>query len=80
MRSLGLDVIAEENVSVRPSLLPQMNDLHLLSMMDVPSGLSKAIDSFRNEHLEGLGAEFKRGVSTVDNFICVVGRKTDIED
>ncbi len=55
----------------------QMNELHLLSLVDVPTGLSQAVDGFRETHLEGLMEEYGKGVSTLDGFVCVVGRKPE---
>ncbi|MCJ1351570.1 MAG: hypothetical protein MMC33_001554 [Icmadophila ericetorum] len=76
MQSAGLSVIAEDRIKVRQSMLSQINELHLLSLMDVPKGLSKAIDAFRDDGwLEKLKGEYKKGVSTVDGFIVVVGKK-----
>ena len=75
MASAGLEVVAQDRMQVRRSLLTQLNELHLLSLMDVPTGLSGAVDSFRERHLEGLIEEYEQGVSTVDGFVCVVGRK-----
>ena len=75
MVSSGLDVLAQDRIQVRRSLFAQMNELHLLSLMDVPVGLSKAVDEFRHAHLDGLVEEYGNGVSTVDGFVCVVGRK-----
>lgn len=75
MVSAGLEILAQDRIRVRRSLLAQMNELHLLSLMDVPVGLSKAVDGFRDAHLEGLVEEYGKGVSTVDGFVCVVGRK-----
>lgn len=75
MVSAGFEVIAQEQTQVRPSLLTQMNELHLLSVMDVPIGLSQAVDTFRETHLGNLVEEYSRGVSTIDGFVCVLGRK-----
>ena len=75
MISAGLEVVAQDRMQVRRSLLTQMNELHLLSLLDVPTGLSEAVDLFRERHLEGLVEEYGKGVSTVDGFVCVVGRK-----
>ena len=70
-----MDVIVEDRIPIRHSLLKQMNELHLLSLMDVPAGLSSAIDRFRETHLQDLVREYESGVSTIDGFLCVVGRK-----
>ena len=75
MVSAGLEVIAQDRIQVRRSLLMQMNELHLLSLMDVPVGLSEAVDGFRERHWGELVEEYGKGVGTVDGFICVVGRK-----
>ena len=75
MISAGLEVVAQDRMQVRRSLLTQMNELHLLSLLDVPTGLSEAVDLFRERHLEGLVEEYGKGVSMVDGFVCVVGRK-----
>ena len=77
MASNGLTVIAEDRIKVRNSLLQQMNELHLLSLMDVPEGLSRSIDEFRDRHLQSLVQEYANGVSAVDGFICVVGKKPE---
>ena len=77
MASAGFEVVAEDRMQVRRSLLTQMNELHLLSLMDVPEGLSQAVDGFREKHLEGLVEEYGQGVSTLDGFMCVVGRKPE---
>lgn len=71
----GLLVEVEEKIQVRPSMLPQMNELHLISLLDVPLGVSKPIDEFRQKHFEGLKQEYSQGVSTIDGFICIVGKK-----
>ena len=75
MALAGLEVVAQDRIQVRRSLLMQMNELHLLSLMDVPTGLSEAVDGFRDKHLQGLLDEYGKGVSTVDGFLCVVGKK-----
>ena len=77
MASAGLKVVAQDRMQVRPSLLMQLNELHLLSLMDVPTGLSEAVDLFRERHLEGLVEEYDKGVSTVDGFVCVVGKRPE---
>ena len=77
MASAGLEVIAQDRMQVRRSLLMQLNELHLLSLKDVPTGLSEAVDLFRETHLEGLVEEYGKGVSTVDGFVCVVGRRPE---
>lgn len=56
-------------------MLLQMNELHLLAMMDVPKGLSKAVDEFKAKHLEAMEEDNQRGVSSIDGFIVVVGQK-----
>ena len=76
MVSAGLEVVVQDRMQVRRSLLMQMNELHLLSLLDIPKGLSEAVDLFRERHMEGLVEEYGRGVSTVDGFVCVVGRKS----
>ena len=78
MTSVGLEVVAHDRMQVRQSLLMQMNELHLLSLMDVPTGLSEAVDRFRDKHLGGLMEEYGKGVSTVDGFVCVVGKKPEV--
>ncbi|MCJ1479794.1 hypothetical protein MMC13_008480 [Lambiella insularis] len=75
MAAAGLEVVADDRVRTPRYLLPQMNELHLLSLMDVPQGLSEAVDLFRERYWEGLVEEYAQGVATVDVFICVVGRK-----
>lgn len=75
MVSSGLEIVAEDRIQMKPSMLTQMNELHLLAMMDVPTGLSKAIDEFKEKYLEALEEEYRKGVSSLDGFICVVGRK-----
>ena len=75
MAVAGLEVVAQDRMQARRSLLMQMNELHLLSLMDVPTGLSEAVDGFREKHLEGLMDEYGKGVSTIDGFVCVVGKK-----
>ena len=77
MVAKGLKVLALDRIKTRPSMLTQMNELHLLSMMDVPKGLSGAVDEFRDAHLDALAEEYRKGVSTLDGFICVVGRKPE---
>ena len=79
MASVGFSVIAQESIQCRPSFLMQMNELHLLSLMDVPTGLSKAVDDFRGKHLERLLGEYSEGVSTLDGFLCVVARKPKLD-
>jgi hypothetical protein len=74
MRDLGLEVLAEERIETRSSLLTQMNELHLLSLMDVPHGLSEAVDNFKERHFDALAEGSAKGVSSVDSFIVVVGR------
>ncbi|KAH3950561.1 hypothetical protein HBI56_204430 [Parastagonospora nodorum] len=71
----GLDVITEDRVKTRKSMLMQMNELHLLSMMDIQEGLSKAVDEFKEEHLDTLTEDFAHGVTSVDGFITIVGKK-----
>ncbi|ORY11852.1 S-adenosyl-L-methionine-dependent methyltransferase [Clohesyomyces aquaticus] len=75
MTENGLQVAAEDRIRVRASMLPQMNELHLISLMDVQPGLSKAIDDFRDKYMEKLKEEYSNGVSTIDGFITVVGQK-----
>lgn len=75
MEAAGLQVRTDDQITVRPSLLPQLSDLHLLSLMDVPVGLSPAIDTFREKHLDDMVNEFQRGIATVDGFRCVVGQR-----
>jgi len=75
MTSVGLQVLAEDRIPTKPSLLPQMNDLHLLALTDIPKGLSPVVDEFREKHFQKLQEEYQRGTSTIDGFICVVGRK-----
>lgn len=77
MASAGLELVAQDRMQVRRSLLMQMNELHLLSLMDVPTGLSEAVDNFRERHLKELVEEYDKGVSTIDGFLCVVGRKPE---
>ena len=78
MESAGMGIIAQDRIPVKHSLLHQMNELHLLSIMDVPEGLSQAMDEYREQNLQRLVEEYDSGVSTVDGFICVVGRKLQI--
>ncbi|KAF2187593.1 hypothetical protein K469DRAFT_704495 [Zopfia rhizophila CBS 207.26] len=75
MASLGLEIIAEDRFQTKRSMLTQMNELHLLAMMDIPAGLSKPVDEFKEKYLEDLAEENQKGVSSIDGFICVVGRK-----
>jgi hypothetical protein len=75
MAFLGLEIIAEDRFQTKLSMLTQMNELHLLAMMDVPAGLSKSVDEFKEKYLEDLAEENQKGVSSIDGFICVVGRK-----
>ncbi|KAL9036241.1 MAG: hypothetical protein Q9180_004414, partial [Flavoplaca navasiana] len=75
MTENGLEVVALDRIKTRLSMLPQINELHLLSMMDVPKGLSAAVDDFRDKHLDVLVNEYRNGISTIDGFICVVGKK-----
>jgi hypothetical protein len=56
-------------------MLTQMNELHLISMMDIPKGLSEAADKFKDKYLEALTDDFANGVSSIDGFITIVGRK-----
>ncbi|KAF2478183.1 uncharacterized protein BDR25DRAFT_275981 [Lindgomyces ingoldianus] len=76
MTECGLKVVAEDRIRVRPSMLPQMNELHLISLMDVRPGISAAIDHFRSNYLVQLQDEYSKGVSTIDGFITVVGKKS----
>jgi alpha-D-ribose 1-methylphosphonate 5-triphosphate diphosphatase PhnM len=71
----GLEVAVVDRIKVRPSMLSQMNELHLLSLMDVRPGTSKAIDEYREKYMDTLIEEYRNGVSTIDGFICVVGKK-----
>lgn len=71
----GLDVITEDRIKTRNSMLTQMNELHLLSMMDIQEGLSKAVDEFKDKHLDTLTDDFAHGVTSVDGFITIVGKK-----
>lgn len=71
----GFEVVVEERIKVRPSILPQINDLHLISIDDVPRGLSPAVDEYREKYFETLKDEYRKGVATMDGFVCVVGRK-----
>jgi hypothetical protein len=75
MKENGLDVVTADRTAVRPSMLRQVNDLHLLSMMDARPGLSDAIDSFRGKYMDALIDEFRKGVAIVDGFVCIVGKK-----
>ena len=75
MTSVGFEVIIEDRIATTPWLLPQMNELHLLALMDIPQRLSLAVDEFREKHLQSLQDEYRNGVSTIDGFIVVVGRK-----
>ncbi|KAF2728063.1 hypothetical protein EJ04DRAFT_516849 [Polyplosphaeria fusca] len=75
MREAGLEVVVEDRLQTKKSMLLQMNELHLLSLMDVPPGLSQAIDDFKEKWLDHVAEDNRRGVSSVDGFIWVVGRK-----
>jgi hypothetical protein len=71
----GLKILAEDRIQTRPSMLLQMNELHLLAMMDIPTGLSKAVDEFKAKYLKELEEDNQRGISSIDGFIIVVGQK-----
>lgn len=76
MSECGLEIMADHRVSVPSALVPQFSELHLLSLDDVPSGLSTTIDEFRDSGgLTKLRNEFAAGFGIVDGFVCVVGRK-----
>lgn len=75
MAAQGLEVVVEERIQTRPSLLAQMNELHLLSLMDVRPGLSENVDRFKEGYFDRLVEESGEGVACLDRFIVVVGRK-----
>ena len=75
MASKGLEVVAAETHETRKSMLLQINELHLIAMMDIPPGLSQAVDGFKEKWLEELAKDSQRGVSSVDGYVWVVGRK-----
>lgn len=75
MVASGYDVVVEERIETRKSLLPQMNDIHMLSLLDVPAGLSESIDAFKTGYLDELVTDNSRGMAMLDGFICVVGQK-----
>lgn len=68
-------MIADDRITVRNSMLSQLHELHLLAFLDIPPGLSEAIDRYRDEYLEGFQREFEAGVLMVDGFVQVVGQK-----
>lgn len=74
MRGLGLEVLIEQRIETRLSLLTQMNELHLLALIDMPQGLSETVDKFKEHHFDALAVGSAKGVSSVDSFIVVVAR------
>ena len=74
MVSQGLELLAEDRIQTRLSMLLQMNELHLLALMDVPKGLIEAVDEFKEKYLEGLEEDNRISASSVDGFIVVVRR------
>ena len=75
MSAKGLQVLAEDRIETRLNLLMQMNELHLLSFMDIPAGLNKAVDDFKEKYFDALAEDSAKGVSSVDSYVVVVGRK-----
>jgi hypothetical protein len=75
MVTKGLEIVVEERIHVRPSLLMQMNELHLLSIVDVAPGLSKPVDDFKERYFDMLAEDSAKGIATVDAFIVIVARK-----
>lgn len=75
MSSNGLQVLVEDRIETRPSLLTQMNELHLLALVDLPAGLSTTADEFKEKYVDTLVKDSAKGVSSVDRFIVVVARK-----
>ncbi|KAH7072300.1 hypothetical protein BKA63DRAFT_544623 [Paraphoma chrysanthemicola] len=70
-----LELVVEERYQTRPSLLMQMNELHLLSLVDIATGLSKPVDDFKERYFDMLAKDSARGIATVDAFIVVVAKK-----
>lgn len=75
LTSRGFEVLAEDRVRTRPSMLKQMNDLHLLSLLDVPSGLSMEVDMFKKDYFDSLAKESESGSALVDSFRVIVARR-----
>jgi hypothetical protein len=75
MEAKGLEIMVEERIQTRPSLLTQTNELHILSLIDIPHGLSEGVDAFKDKHFDELAEDSAKGVSCVDSFIVVVARK-----
>jgi hypothetical protein len=71
----GLHVVCEERIKTRKSMVTQMHELHLLAMTDISPGLSQAADDFKAKYMDDLAEDAENGVSSVDGFIVVVGRK-----
>jgi hypothetical protein len=71
----GLEIVVEERIRVRPSLLMQMNELHLMSLVDIAPGLSEPVDDFKERYFDVLSEDSAKGIATVDVFIVVVARK-----
>lgn len=74
MRHNGFGRVTVDRI-FRPSILSQINELHLLSITDVRPGLSKAINAYREKYMNQLIHEYGNGVSTMDGCICVIGKK-----
>ena len=74
MREEGLNIVAYDRIPVRDSLRTQLNQVQYLALSDVPVGASKTIDDFRGEYMGMLKEEFSRGVSTAQDFICIVAQ------
>ncbi|CAI6331423.1 unnamed protein product [Periconia digitata] len=75
MSAEGLDVLVEERIQTRKSLLTQMHEMHMLALIDVPPGLSEAIDTFKEKHFSTVAEDCAKGVSSVDSFLTVIARK-----
>lgn len=75
MRDAGIELVAEDRLQTKKSMLLQMNELHMLSFMDIPKGVSPAIDEFKGKWLDRVAEDNRRGVSSVDGFIWIVGKK-----
>ena len=74
MRRLGLDVCVEDRVAVKPSLYPQLNEIHVAGLRDAPRGVSKPVDEFKDGYMEKFEEECHSGVSTHYEFLCFVAR------
>ncbi|PVH97414.1 hypothetical protein DM02DRAFT_597673 [Periconia macrospinosa] len=75
MAAEGLDVVVEERIETRASLLTQMHELHLIALLDIPRGMSETVDTFKANYFDDLASDNAKGIASVDNFKIIIARK-----